>query len=158
MDTQPDQESQLIDLREFVGVLRRRKWIVISTTLLVALLAIGLVARRTPAYSASARVEVRPLTADASLTSFYDLQSSMDTEAAKVTSKAISDMAAADGAVPGADVSTSVPANTTFVDISCTTLQPADAMNCANAYAKAYVDDRTAFAKQTHDDATAQPL
>src|SRR3954464_12687227 len=145
MDVQPEQESQLIDLREFVGVLRRRKWIVISTTLLVALLAIGLVARRTPAYSASARVEVRPLTADASLTSFYDLQSSMDTEAAKVTSKAIADTAGKNGAAPGANVSTNVPANTTYIDISCTALEPAVAMTCANAYAEAYVDNRAAF-------------
>src|SRR4051794_15035299 len=104
MDVQPEQDSQLIDLREFVGVVRRRKWIVIATTLFVGLLAVGLVARRTPVYSASARVEVRPLTADASLTSFYDLQSSMDTEAAKVTSKAISDKAVQIGAPGGADV------------------------------------------------------
>ena len=34
-----------------------------------------------------------------------------------------------------ADVSTSIPANTTFIDITCTTLGPVESQACANAFA-----------------------
>jgi len=158
MDVQREPESQLVDLREFVGILRRRKLIVIVTTLLVALLAVGLVSRRTPMYSATSRVEVRPLTAESSqYTSFYDLQTSMDTEAEKVTSTDVSNLAATMGAPVGASVSTSVPANTTLIDITCTSVEPAEAQKCATAYAAAYVQDRKAFAQSIYTDATKAP-
>src|SRR5262245_22228552 len=158
MEDMREQEPQLIDLREFVGILRRRKFILLVSVAVVIFLAIGLVARRTPVYSATSRVEVRPLTAEnTQYESFYDLQSSMDTESARVTSSTIAKSAELLGAPVEAHISASVPANTTFIDITCSSIVPSEAQVCANAYAKAYVDDRDAQANTAYEDAARGP-
>lgn len=152
-------EPQLVDLREFLGVLRRRWLTVALVTVAVVGLAIFLVWRRAPMYTATARVEVRPLTSNPLYGgAFYDLQAGMDTEAERVTSSVISAKAeeVVGGPIDGA-VSTSVPANTTFIDISCTDAVPDDAAACADAYAAAYVQDRVATGKQQYQ-AAAEPL
>jgi succinoglycan biosynthesis transport protein ExoP len=156
-----ENESQLIDFHEFFAVVRRR-WISIAlVTLAVVGIAFGLVYRRTPVYTSTARVEVRPLTAGGDLQGYYyDLLSNMDTEAQRVVSRDVAGLAAIELGVVGedrellvddidrltADVSVSVPANTTYIDISCTTLDPARARACAEAFANAYVADRTTLA------------
>ena len=89
MEDQADQQPQLVDLREFVGILRRRKWTVIITALLVTGVALGLVAIRTPVYTSKSQVEVRPLTMNSDPNAIYYIQQSMNTEAERVTSGAI---------------------------------------------------------------------
>ena len=148
----PDDENQPTDLREFFGVLRRRKWSVILPTLLVVGVALASVAQRTALFSSTARVEVLPKTAEATLLPSYgNTFMNMDTEAARVTSTQVQARAAdllATGWSPAlaadAGVSVSVPANTTYLDITCTTEQAAAAQACAQAYADAYVADRKA--------------
>ncbi len=139
-----DDETQLIDLRQFLSVVRRRKWTVIITTAIVVALSAFMVYHRTPVYTASSRVEVRPLTNDASQYGggYYELLSSMDTEAERVSSSQVAAEAKGLGAPPGSTVSVIVPANTTVLDISCTQPSPELAGDCANAYAKGYVEDR----------------
>lgn len=166
MSMSAEPEPQVIDLREFFAVLRRRKWSIILVTLLVTGLAIGLVYRRTPVYTSQAQVQVKPLTAGADLQSFYyDPLSSMDTEAGTVTSYPVAKLAAPrmgldpDSPTDIGDategVSVSVPANTIFLDISCTRDAPEDALICADAFAQAYIDDRVDGAKASYDAATA---
>jgi tyrosine-protein kinase len=151
----PDHGSQTVDLREFFAVVRRRRLLVAAATIVTTLLAVGLIARRPPVYSATAEVEVRPLTAQTSqYGSFYDLQSSMDNEAARVLSEPIVQRATALGAPEDAHVNVSVPTNTTYIDITCTTPQPAEAAACAQAYVDAYAEDREAVAAQIYEDAT----
>jgi capsular exopolysaccharide synthesis family protein len=168
---QPNEpEPQLIDLREFLGVVRRRRVSIAIVTLLVIGAAVALVYRRTPVYSSTARVEVRPLIAGGDLQGFYyDLLSNMDTEAQRVTSRDVAALAGHELGVVGDDeqltvdqisevtapVSTSVPANTTYIDITCTTLQPTESQACANAFALAYVDDRASLARRSADAARA---
>jgi capsular exopolysaccharide synthesis family protein len=146
---QPEPEPQLIDLREFMGVLRRRKWSVLLVTILVVGLALALVYRRTPVYTSVAEVEVGSLTLQSG--SFYDLQASMDTEAQRVTSAPIARAARQLGAPLDGSVDASIPANTTYLEISCTTTDPQTAKTCADAYAQAYVDARNARAQDMYD-------
>ena len=76
----------------------------------------------------------------------------MDTESARVTSTPIQSGAAdllvqsgqSAALATEADVSVAVPSNTTYLDITCTTGDPTTAQACAQAYADAYVADRTA--------------
>ncbi len=159
MSVQPDPAPQVIDLRAFVDVLRRRKWTVAFVTILVIGLALGFIYVRTPVYTSTSRVEVRPLTTDALLTGLSaDTYVNMDTEAARVVSEPVAAIAAPMiGAAPNsgvtADVSVAVPTSTTYLDISCTKLTPEQALACATAFANAYVKVRVDTAKGTYDEA-----
>ena len=163
---QSESESQPIDLRAFLGVVRRRRISIVLVTLLVLAVGLLLVYRRTSVYSSVARVEVRPLIAGGDLQGFYyDLLSNMDTEAQRVTSRDVATIAGRqldvitedeqlgidEIATLTADVSTSVPPNTSYIDITCTTLDPADSQACADAFALAYVADRESLARRSAD-------
>ena len=158
----PDPEPQLIDVREFFSVVRRRWLSIALVTLLVVGAVLGLVYRRTPEYSSTARVEVRPLIAGSDLQTYFD---SMDTEAQRVTSL---DVVALAGTQLGVidegeplgldqletltgDVSTAIPANTAYIDITCTKLEPGEAQACADAFANAYKADRESLARRSAD-------
>jgi non-specific protein-tyrosine kinase len=161
-----EDENQLIDLRQFLSVVRRRKWTVILTAAVVVSLAIFMVYRRAPAYTANARVEVRPLTTSSLLQGYiYDLQSGMDTEAQRVTSQSVVAIAAEGLGVPETEaqglsggVSASVPANTTYIDVSCTQPSPQEAQLCAQAFADGYVKDRNDSAQSAYVDARESAL
>ena len=49
------------------------------------------------------------------------------------------------------DVSTSIPANTAYIDITCTKLEPGEAQACADAFANAYKADRESLARRSAD-------
>lgn len=147
----PEDESQPIDLRGFLAVLRRRRWLVILPTLLTVVAALASVGMRTPLYSSTVRVEVLPRTAQENLAPTYGgVFANMDTESARVTSTQIEGRAADLLVVHGysatlatdAGVTVSVPVNTAYLDIACTTERAAAAQACAQAYAGAYVADR----------------
>ena len=80
------------DLRAYVAVLRRRKWIVIIVTLLTVGAAAFYSYRQTPMYESTARVLVQPL--DPSQQGF-NWAISMETEMALVSSPAVAGRAAA---------------------------------------------------------------
>jgi capsular exopolysaccharide synthesis family protein len=150
---QPEPEPGAVDLREFFSVISRRKRSIALVTVLVIALAVGLIARRGPMYTSQAEVEVRPLTAAQELqpVSFNSFVN-MDTEAARVTQEHVAALAApalgldpkspADLAKAVANVSVSIPTNTTYLDISCKDASPKEAKACAGAFANAYIQDR----------------
>jgi capsular exopolysaccharide synthesis family protein len=149
-------ESQLMDIREFLAVIRRRKWSIALVTLIVTGVAVGLIAWREPVYTSTARVEVRPATTDPAIQSF----ASMETEAARVTSEPVAERAASLSGIDAlanarAAVDASIPVNTTYLDISCTQGSPEGAMACAEAFADAYITDRIETAKRSYREARA---
>ncbi len=150
----PDDETRPTDLREFFAVLRRRKWSVILPTPAGRRRGAGVGVMRgrlsIPRPHASRSFPRRP---KASCSPSYGNQfMNMDTESARVTSTPIQSGAAdllvksgqSAALATEAGVSVSVPSNTTYLDITCTTEMPATAQACAQAYADAYVADRTA--------------
>lgn len=162
-----DPEPQLIDLREFFSVLRRRKWSVAILTVVVVALAVGLVVKRTPVYTSTAQVEVRPLSASVQLGASSTTFVNMDTEVQRVTSQAVvqaaaktmgapADTAAQVGAI-SRHVSASAQGTTTFLNIACTEPTPAQAQACADAFSTAYVADRQATAQASYDAARQGP-
>ena len=130
----------------------------IITALLVTGVALGLVAIRTPVYTAKAQVEVRPLTMNPDPNAIYYIQQQMNTEAERVTSGAIPTAAYEKGAPEGSvrEVDTSVVPNTAYLGHLMHPAEPSDAQACADAFAKAYVDSRVKLAKQI-DNALAVP-
>jgi len=141
------------DLRAYVSVLRRRKWIVI----LVTLISVGAAAfysyRQTPMYDSTSRVLVRPLNPSQILQG-SSLATSMDTEIALVSSPAVAGRAAAivgDGALEPGSVSASSPVNTTFLDITYTAPTATDAQRWSQAYAEGYIENREAEAQGIYE-------
>ena len=160
---QPEPESQLIDLREFLRVLRSRRGSVALVTILITSLAVGFVIWRTPVYTSLAQVEVRALTVDEQLQPFAsDSFVNMDTEAARVTQEPVTKLAApaldldpkspTDLAEATKDVEVTVQANTTFLEISCTLGNPSRARGCASSFAAAYIRDRVESARNLYDE------
>ena len=92
-----DTEPTVIGLREFVGVIRRRRRSVIAITLVTTVAALVVIAFRAPEYTSRSQVEVRPLTVDEQLQPFAaDSFVNMETEAARVTQEPIAALAAPD--------------------------------------------------------------
>jgi capsular exopolysaccharide synthesis family protein len=166
MMQQQEPESQVIGLREFLQVIRRRKRSVAVVTVLAAVVGLGMVAFRAPVFTSRAQVEVRPVTVDAQLQPFAtDSFVNMDTEAARVTLEPIGMLAAsamgldptspADLADVAEDVSVTVQPNTTYLDISCTRESAEEARECAGSFAAAYVQDRVRGARRLFEERTS---
>lgn len=143
---------------DYVGVLRRRWWIVLGFALIGLVGAYGYYKAAPKAYSATAAVVVQPTGADQS----NQVQGSrtqgpvnLDTEAAIVTSSSVSTIAAKllHSSTPpstlGQDVKVTVPPNSEVLDIACQAPTPAKAVACAGAFAKAYLQNRSATAAAT---------
>ena len=157
----PEHDPQLIDLRDLLALLRRRKRSIVLGTILIVVLAVGFVAWRTPSYTSLAQVEVRPLTLDEQLQPVApDSFVNMDTEAARVTQEPVAALAAPaldlDPKSPGdlaeatKDVDVTVRANTTFLEISCTEATREEAQLCAASFATAYIQDRVENARNLY--------
>jgi receptor protein-tyrosine kinase len=151
----------LVDLRDLLALLRRRKRSIFLWTILITVLAVGFVAWRTPSYTSLAEVEVRPLTLDEQLQPVAsDSFVNMDTEAARVTQEPVARLVApaldldpkspADLAEATKDVDVTVRANTTFLEISCTEATREKAQLCAASFAAAYIQDRVENARNLY--------
>jgi tyrosine-protein kinase len=144
-----------MELRAYLEVLRRRRWLVVSVTVLVALVAGITSLLRTPLYRADARVLLRPNDPTEQLKSdgrdVADADRYLSSQLDIIKSEAVAREAANE--VPGlsadgllAQVSASQSGTTDIVRISATDPQPARATKVANAFAKAYFENRRRFA------------
>jgi len=60
----PEPESRELELRDYLGVLRRRKGVIALTVLIVVAAALAYSYLQTPVYEATAEVLVRPRTSE----------------------------------------------------------------------------------------------
>ncbi|HEY7431956.1 MAG TPA: Wzz/FepE/Etk N-terminal domain-containing protein [Streptosporangiaceae bacterium] len=147
---------EAFELADYLRVLRRRWWIVVTFTCLGLLAAAAYLVATPKTYTATAAVFVNANAASAtqllgSRTS--GLAVNMDNEAQVVQSTPV--------AVPAAKamratespaelvehVTVAVPANTTVLQISCAGASPRWAAACAEAFASSYLSRREALAK-----------
>ena len=141
------------DLRTYVTILRRRKWSVLAGLVLVCGLIALYTLRQTPTYASTAQVLVKPVSPNQILQGVnYTFLLGMETEQALVSSPAVAERAAdlveqqgVSDPEPGS-VTTTVPEQTTFLEITYTSGDAASAQVWANAYAQAYVVNRRAQA------------
>jgi succinoglycan biosynthesis transport protein ExoP len=140
---------------EYTGVLRRR-WLIIVVLTLVGLVgSFGYLKVSRASYAATAAVYVAPTgaepnnqVADSKTTSAVNL----DTEAQLVTSGVVAQAAGHlmhSTQTPAAlahEIAVSVPPNSEVLDIACITPSPTQSAVCANAFAQAYLNNRTSTA------------
>lgn len=138
-----------MELADYLGVLRRRWWIV-ALLVVVGAGAGAAYAKVAPkTYSASVLIEVTALPNNAnSVSGRTGGNVNMDNEAQVATSTEVSAIAARtlhDGVSAqtlSKDVTVAVPPNTTFLQLKCGMATAHQAMACANAFGRAYLTQR----------------
>jgi succinoglycan biosynthesis transport protein ExoP len=132
-----------MDLRDYLSVLRRRRWIVISAVLVVVAGAVALSLLQTPVYAAHARVLLQPSKTVFEAGSGQATSSPVrvDTEIQIFESAQVRDLVRkARGSAPA--VSAVQVGQTDVIDVSAESTRPQEAADIANAYATSYIDFR----------------
>lgn len=133
-------------LRDYIGVLRLRKWSIILVTLLVVTATMFFSLRQTPIYKSNAKVLVKPVSLSPNQP--YAVPPNLETERELASSLAVADVAAENlndsdsaGTLIGG-VSVAVDANTEILVISYSHPDPREAQRRAQAVAEAYLEFR----------------
>ena len=148
----PVQRPDSFEAADYVGVLRRRWWIVVAVMIVGLVAAFGYVTVAPKSYSATASVNVIPTAADQSNSVAGSRTSgatvNLDTEAQVVTSTAVATLAGKMMNSPltpyklAAQIAVTVPPNSSILDITCKASTAVGAATCANDFAKAYLQNR----------------
>ena len=140
-----------MELADYLGVLRRRWWIVVLLVVVGAGAGAAYAKVAPKTYSASVLIEVTALPNNAnSVSGRTGGNVNMDNEAQVATSTEVSAIAARtlhDGVSAqtlSKDITVAVPPNTTFLQVKCGMATAHDASACANAVGKAYLSQRRA--------------
>lgn len=136
--------EESVDLRFYLGVLRRRGWVIVLTTVLAGLAAFGASLLQTKVYDARADVLIGRQASDQVFTAngqYFDPKRNVETEVKVLESQAVSDAAAKElGHAP--DVTISSDEVSDVVSVHARSDDPKRAAVDADAYAQAYVDYR----------------
>jgi capsular exopolysaccharide synthesis family protein len=155
MQASPSPADEVVDLREYVAVLRRRIWLILGVTIVFAGLAGAYSFTRTPMYTARATVLVQPETSSSQFRP--DQLVSLDTEARIAKSAPVAQIALDEqgSGVPLLEFLKRVDVQTTpdtlVLDIFFTDTDPQRAADGANAVAAAYLE----YKRQRSIDAAA---
>ncbi len=136
-------ETDASGLTEYLDILRRRVWWIVSTAVLAAVLSVVVSAREDAVYTSTAEVLVLPLR-DATLQPAGQVD--METEARIAASSAVADAAtgSADGALDAEfEVVVENPPETETLEFIASSTDASVASAAAGAYADAYIDFRT---------------
>jgi capsular polysaccharide biosynthesis protein len=154
------QEADSFEFAGYLGVLRRRWWIILVLACVGIVVAGAYIARSPKGYTATATVNV-------TATGISQSQGgavaggrtsgavNLDTEVQIVQSSSVAAIAASDlhSSLTPQDlvknISVAVPANSSVLQISCTSRSAQQSAACANAFAAAYLTNRTATATNT---------
>ncbi len=134
------------DLRQYLHVLRRRKWVVVLAATVVAATAVASSYAQTPVYQATAQLLITPAISTSSALnqsgvvsapSVQDVQTQMQI----ITSRPVQDIVKSElGAAPG--VTVSEVGQTTVVQVRASSTIARQAAEVANAYANAYLSSK----------------
>lgn len=156
MSAQP-MPAQPLQLREYLAVLRARRASVIATAAITLTAALFVSLRMTPVYTSTAKVLVKPITANETLLSGTSTSTlNLDTESQLVSSAVVARLAADalhSAASPSElmrHVGVSVPSNTEILEISYSSPSPITAQRTAQAFADAYLDFKRSEALATY--------
>lgn len=144
--------SDSFEVTDYAGVLRRRWWIVFGLACLGTLAAAAYVAVTPKSYTATSSVQVTANAANVNNVAGSRTNTgptvNMDNEAQVVQSTTVAAQAGKylrsdhSAAQLAKQVSVAVPANTSFLSISCSAPSAAGAQACAQAFARAYLTVR----------------
>ena len=145
---------------DYTGVLRRRWWVALVVAVLCLAGAFAYITVAPKAYSSMATVYVAPTSSDLASQSTSTLKSgavNLYTEAQVVTSGTVSTIAGKSlhSSLPAAtlakQIAVAIPANSQTLQITCSTSSATGAADCANAFASAYLSNRSSTAKAAID-------
>lgn len=146
---EPLLDDDELDLRDYIGVVRRRKLVIVVTVVVVVAAALAFSFLQTPSYRASAEVLLADrasdevLNPDAGGGNANDEQQRVQTEIEVMKSRSVRD-AVVDELGYEPDVSISANGETSVVSISATDTDRDRAVTEANIYAATYIDVRRA--------------
>jgi capsular polysaccharide biosynthesis protein len=153
----PVQRPDSYEGADYGGVLRRRWWIILALALIGLGGAFGYVTVAHKVYTSTASVNVTPTGADQNNTVAGSRTSgatvNLDTEAQVVVSTAVAKIAGQmmhSSLTPwqlGHQILVTVPPNSSVLDISCNAPTATGAATCAQDFATAYLQNRSASAK-----------
>jgi len=138
----PPNETGATDLRGYLAVVRRRKWVIVGATVVVVALALVFSFLQTPLYEGTARVLLKPTTSvfDPGGFSFSDpsfVQTEIELLQGERVRKAVAEKL---GAASG--VMVTPVGSTSAVEVKGVSNEPKRAADIANAYAEAYLQVR----------------
>ena len=152
-----------MDLRNYLSIARRQRWVIIEAVVVVALLAAIFAASRPPSYRATAKVLLRADDLNEADTNayYYDADRYVAIQSDIVKSRAVLDTAAEDlgrdgGARLARKVYVTQKAATDILEISATDRRPEAARDIANGVANAYIANRTEDALGNLEQVAAQ--
>lgn len=150
-----DPEHQPADLREYLAVLRGRKWTIIFVTILVLGAALAYSYRQTPTYQATSRILLKGVPADLSGAIAYP---NVQTEAEVVRSQPVAALVVEDldlDVSPDALINSLqvVPAaeTATVLNLTYTSTDPSLAAEVANSFAANYIEYKRERAEEVLD-------
>lgn len=144
-----------MELRQYLEILKRQKWLIVEAIVIVAVVAGVLSALRTPSYTASARVLLRPNDPaeqlnpiatggsndpDRYVAAQVDIVTSPD-----VAAKAAKAIAGSSPDQLARSVSASQVGTSDLIDVSASGPDPERAARVANAFAASYIQNRKDF-------------
>lgn len=141
----PPQDAS-VDIREYLSVFKRRKWMIAAVTVAAVILAAVYSFLKTPVYEARAEVLVSPITTDPFGQDRPDELVQLDTERKLVLSTAVAKLARKQADSPLSPeelldhVAVEAPAETRVLEISYTDTDPGRAQSGAQAFADAYLE------------------
>jgi capsular polysaccharide biosynthesis protein/Mrp family chromosome partitioning ATPase len=154
------QQPSASEAVDYTGVLRRRWWVALGVLVICLVGAVGYLAVASKSYTATASVYVSPTgdtSSQSSSSSSKDTSVNLYTEATLVNSGQVTAIASKTLHSSLSDyqlsktVHVTVPANSQVLDIACEAPTAAGAATCANEFASAYLQNRTANAKAAID-------
>jgi Mrp family chromosome partitioning ATPase/capsular polysaccharide biosynthesis protein len=152
-----------VDIRNYLSIARRQRWVIIEAVVVVALLAAIFAASRPSTYRATAKVLLRADDLNEADTNayYYDADRYVAIQSDIVKSRPVLDTAAEDlgrdsGAALARKVSVTQKAATDILEISATDRRPEAARDIANGVANAYIDNRTEDALGNLEQVAAQ--
>lgn len=145
-------EQSAVDIRTYLKILSRRKWLVLATFLVVVASTALVTWRLTPIYESVARVEVQPTSSSPSetsrvLESLVDPTRGLQTQVELVKSQAVLAVAARKLGIASTDdledsLAVELLPDTQIVEITVEHESPNEASDWANAVANAYITFR----------------
>jgi capsular exopolysaccharide synthesis family protein len=136
------------DLREYVRVIRSRKWTIALTTCVVVAATVFFTLRQTPIYRATAEILVQPVQNPLSLFT-PPIAPDMNTEQQVATSQAVADQVLKTMSLPVPfseltdNLDVAVVPDTDVLQVSYSSPSPGVAAKMANAFSRAYITFRT---------------
>ena len=141
-----------LDLRDYIALLRRRRWIVAQTVVLVLIVATGFTFLQTPIFEASARLVIEAVGSDAEgdalLTQLIVGRQEIETEREVVTSSGVAERVAEamgeeeTSATVTQGVSVAIVGETQVLSITARATDPERAAALAQTFAEQYLEYR----------------